>query len=758
MRWFFKNVLARFQKRGPRSHNQAAVGRFRPELMQLEDRCVLSGAVIGPPHILSVPIAEVAINPGDTNVQPTDLAFTYDAPANDPTLFFTESNTHSYGKFDLKTGTLSPAFGYLGVGGRDAFAPKGLVPGYFVDQNHVQHNGVWFAGQHIQYAITAFGTDETQGKLFFEGQSSAAAVAVTPNNAEESSNPALPYVFSFPVDDGDVDPRGPFDVAVGPPSSFGPSTLWYTTDFALGKMDMNTGVLSTVPLSTNPLGITAGPDGNIWFTEPGDGNIGKFDVQTGRVSTFHVGGDPTYITALPQGYLAYTEPTANRIGWISRDGLSSWSVPIPTPNSGPARITADRAGNVWFTEYKAGMIGHLNVLTGWDVTEFTTPTRACGPWGIALDQAGNIWFTEKDAGKLGKLQPPLEGVGASIHVTEGYPSTTLVTVATFSDPEGLEDVSHYSAILDWRAVPQPGDGGASFATTFMIQRDDDTHYSVLANLPTLEAGSGPLGVWIYDRDGNETYVTAQVQVDDAPLTVVQTYPVQATAGVSLKSTTLLRFADAGGIGAPGDYKVYIVWGDGSPGDDTTGVVSVTTAQGREIALVQGSHVYSHPGTYTVDIFERDNGGSLLEAATTVNVKPQTSRANGLLHGGLGLGPASQEPLERLMPNDYALLTFDSASGRTMAQPAKVPTTAETAAEARGQAPRSFEANGLTAGGDPTGLVAPRGPTSRSAILLLSTPSEDLFRLSDEGTWHFVNDPPTTPPSRRPGGSGGSATG
>jgi streptogramin lyase len=65
-----------------------------------------------------------------------------------------------------------------------------------------------------------------------------------------------------------------------------------------------------------PRGITAGPDGNLWFTEF-DGN------KTGRVSTTGV----------------FTE------------------YPIPTASSYPQGITAGPDGNLWFTEYADNKIG-----------------------------------------------------------------------------------------------------------------------------------------------------------------------------------------------------------------------------------------------------------------------------------------------------------------------------------------------------------------------------------------------------------------
>src|SRR5712692_6892750 len=70
-----------------------------------------------------------------------------------------------------------------------------------------------------------------------------------------------------------------------------------------------------LPTNGAPEGITAGPDGNLWFTE-------KVSSQIGRIT--------------PQGK------------------ISEFS--LPTPNGFPEGITAGPDGNLWFTEL-AGNIG-----------------------------------------------------------------------------------------------------------------------------------------------------------------------------------------------------------------------------------------------------------------------------------------------------------------------------------------------------------------------------------------------------------------
>src|SRR5438270_281937 len=71
-----------------------------------------------------------------------------------------------------------------------------------------------------------------------------------------------------------------------------------------------TAFAAVISADANPYTITAGPDGNLWFTE--------------------------YI--------------GNRIGRITPTGTVT-EFPIPTTNSQPVGITGGPDGNVWFTEF-----------------------------------------------------------------------------------------------------------------------------------------------------------------------------------------------------------------------------------------------------------------------------------------------------------------------------------------------------------------------------------------------------------------------
>ena len=70
--------------------------------------------------------------------------------------------------------------------------------------------------------------------------------------------------------------------------------------------------------SSRPTGITAGPDGNLWFTEFNGNKIGRI-TPAGVITEFPIpsaGGTPFGITAGPDGNLWFTEYFGNKIGQV----------------------------------------------------------------------------------------------------------------------------------------------------------------------------------------------------------------------------------------------------------------------------------------------------------------------------------------------------------------------------------------------------------------------------------------------------------
>jgi streptogramin lyase len=171
--------------------------------------------------------------------------------------------------------------------------------------------------------------------------------------------------------------------------------------------EFSDGISPPTPAQAQPNGITAGPDGNIWFAETPD-RIGRV-TPAGVITEFPLfptalvptgeneGRGPTGIATGPDGNLWFTESgwTGSNIGRITTAGVVT-EFALNSPLSTSEGITAGPDGNLWFTEANpapaGGRIGQIT--TAGVVTEFPIPSPGSRPYGIAVGSDGNLWFTD----------------------------------------------------------------------------------------------------------------------------------------------------------------------------------------------------------------------------------------------------------------------------------------------------------------------------------------------------------------------------
>src|SRR2546423_423289 len=152
-----------------------------------------------------------------------------------------------------------------------------------------------------------------------------------------------------------------------------------------------------IPTRGTPFDITAGPDGNLWFTENEGGKIGRITT-AGRITEFPLAGSfPGGITAGPDGNLWYTLENGNAIGRITPGG-SITLFPLPGTcgkyhTCAPWSITTGPDGNLWYTEEIGNAIGHISTSGSFIPGGSGIPTASSRPEGITSGPDGNLWFT-----------------------------------------------------------------------------------------------------------------------------------------------------------------------------------------------------------------------------------------------------------------------------------------------------------------------------------------------------------------------------
>ncbi len=209
-------------------------------------------------------------------------------------------------------------------------------------------------------------------------------------------------VFNLPTADAE-----PVGITSGPDGN-----LWICEydNGAIAKMKTSGETIAEYPLPAGrePVCITAGPDGTLWFTEyapaPLRNRIGRITT-AGTVTEYDVptlGAQVIGITSGPDGALWFTERGAGKIGRCTTTGTIT-EFNLPAADSRPQHITTGPDGALWFTEHDANAIGRMT--TSGNTQEFPLPHANSGPTGITMGVDGNLWFTELGGQRLGRMTP-----------------------------------------------------------------------------------------------------------------------------------------------------------------------------------------------------------------------------------------------------------------------------------------------------------------------------------------------------------------
>ncbi|MGD0282066.1 MAG: putative Ig domain-containing protein [Dissulfurispiraceae bacterium] len=261
--------------------------------------------------------------------------------------------------------------------------------------------------------------------------------------------------------------------------------LWFTerSTNKIGKITTAGAITEyAIPTANSlPTGIALGPDNNLWFIEQNGNNIGRITV-AGVMTEFPIptaNSSPWAIAGGPDGYIWFVERGDNKIARMTTGG-SVTEFSIPTAGSMPSGITAGSSNNLWFTEEIGNNIGE--VTTTGSVTEFPMPGSSGEPFGIVVGPDGNIWFTELGANKIGRM-------------TSGGTITEFPVLTAGSEPAGIT------------AGP---DGNLWFAEELGNNIGKITTVGVVDEIAIPTAGSAPSSVasgsdgniWFTEETGN----------------------------------------------------------------------------------------------------------------------------------------------------------------------------------------------------------------------------------------------------------------
>ena len=203
------------------------------------------------------------------------------------------------------------------------------------------------------------------------------------------------------------------------------------------------------------------------------------------------GSVPDEITAGPDGNLWFTEDAGNRIGRITPSGTIT-EFAVPTASSAPGGITAGPDGNLWFAENTGNKTGRIT--PSGTITEFAIPTAASFPEGITAGPDGNLWLAEMNANQIGRST--LTSSGLTISPTTPLPAIT--------DQVNLDGTTERTVLgLPAAGPPVVQINGNRLSGDGLVLGSSPAGASVSE---TSSAGSTILGLDIYNFDGSGIHI------------------------------------------------------------------------------------------------------------------------------------------------------------------------------------------------------------------------------------------------------------
>ena len=378
------------------------------------------------------------------------------------------------------------------------------------------------------------------------------------STSSNSVTPLLgPTISEFPVP---TPQSTPWSITAGPDGN-----LWFTENNVnkIGRITTS-GVVTEFPVPTvnsHPMAITAGPDGNLWFTELNGNKIGRITL-SGVITEYPVptvDSGPYGIMAGPDGNLWFTELYGNKIGRITPSGLIA-EFPVRTITN-LAGITAGPDGNLWFTENSANKIGRIT--TSGVVTEFPVSTVSSYPIAITGGPDGNLWFTELNGNKIGRI-------------------TTVGVITEFPVPtanSGLADIKGISPGPDsnlWFTELNGNKIGRITLSGVITEYPIPTDIS----LPSSITWGADGNLWFTELGGNKIgRVTLPTEAVSTPS--IPSGPTDGSTGTSYSYLT------GGAVSGLGHSIQYLFdWGDGT----NSGWLAVGTASALKTWYTAGTYV------------------------------------------------------------------------------------------------------------------------------------------------------------------------
>ena len=146
--------------------------------------------------------------------------------------------------------------------------------------------------------------------------------------------------------------------------------------------------------------------GVIWFTGQA-GVYGSLDVLTGRMRVYDAPGGrgPYGITATPDGDIYFASLAGSYVAQIDVATGKATVLRPPTRGQGARRVWSDPTGRIFVSEWNAGRVAMYDPVGPISWREWKMPHRASQPYAVYVDDRGIVWLSDFGANALVRFDP-----------------------------------------------------------------------------------------------------------------------------------------------------------------------------------------------------------------------------------------------------------------------------------------------------------------------------------------------------------------